>query len=529
MNLSRQLKNQIRSIIAITIALSGAAGFFITPANADQLLATITPDAQFKYYWGAATSNNGQKLYLVANGSGVVTLDISNTASIPAPIKTPFTTGIQGNRGALSPDGTKFYVAGGNSGPAITVVDVSGGNAAQESFTVRATDGSAMTGFFPVALSRDGMYVYTSHSSSPCVYRFKTDRSSGQETLCLSGTPTGAKFGGNLILDEQKLYLRGYKTSSSTKDKLLVVDISSSEMSFNSEFWTFNTSDGDLNFIRNDNYIYSYNATEILKIDISNNNTSGNADIQTYQVPGTTSISNLFVTPDQKYAYLVDNWDYRVKKYDLVASAFIASPELSFPADSFAWFLSYDSINGLLVMADDFQVKIVKIGSPVSNVGLPQNTAALAKIAEEARARAVEAAKTEIKSVLSSGKPLTADQLLSADFNGVTSKNIDLVNADIAKLLDVDKTDLKQIEKVVLKFATVDKLAEGKAVYSSDLITVGLIPQDSKIKSSITSALKKLPGSSLDSYEKIQAEIAAVEKKHADRKARLAALLAKKR
>jgi hypothetical protein len=156
-----------------------------------------------------------------------------------------------------------------------------------------------------------------------------------------------------------------------------------------------------------------------------------------------------------------------------------------------------------------------------------ESVATTAKAAAEVRARAVEVAKTEIKSVLSSGKPLTADQLLSADFNGVTTKNIGLVNSDIAKLFDLDKTDLKQIEKVVLKFATVDKLAEGKTVYSSDLIAVGLIPQDSKIKSSITSALKKLPGSSLDSFEKIQAEIASVEKEHSDRKARLASILDK--
>mgnify|MGYP000453700871 CR=1 FL=1 len=115
---------------------------------------------------------------------------------------------------------------------------------------------------------------------------------------------------------------------------------------------------------------------------------------------------------------------------------------------------------------------------------LLEDAVAAAKAAEAARARAVEVAKTELKSVLSSGKPLTADQLLSADFNGVTTKNIGLINADIAKLPDADKTDLKQIEKVVLKFATVDKLAEGKRVYSSDLIAVGLIPQDSKIKPS---------------------------------------------
>jgi hypothetical protein len=155
------------------------------------------------------------------------------------------------------------------------------------------------------------------------------------------------------------------------------------------------------------------------------------------------------------------------------------------------------------------------------------SAAEIARVQEQLRTRAVESAKTEIKSVLSSGRPLTTDQLLSADFYGVTAKNVGLVNADIAKLPDADKTDLKQIEKVVLKFATVDKLAEGKTVYSSDLIAVGLIPQDSKIKSSITSALKKLPASSLDSFEKIQAEIASVEKEHADRKARLAAILNK--
>ena len=155
--------------------------------------------------------------------------------------------------------------------------------------------------------------------------------------------------------------------------------------------------------------------------------------------------------------------------------------------------------------------------------------AVAAKAAEEARARAVLAAQAEIRSTLISGKPLTADQLLNADFKGVTSKNIGLVNADIAKLSEADKTDLKQIEKVVLKFATVDKIANGKAFYPFELIAVGLIPEDSKIKSSITSALKKLPGSSLDTFEKIQAAVASVEKKDADRKARLATVLGKKR
>ena len=111
----------------------------------------------------------------------------------------------------------------------------------------------------------------------------------------------------------------------------------------------------------------------------------------------------------------------------------------------------------------------------------------------------------------------------------MTEENIDLVNADIAKLSDEAKQDLKQIEKVVLKFATVDKVAKGSAFTSSDLVAAGLIPQDSKIKSSITSALKKLPRSTLDTAEKIQAAIASIEKIAADRKARLKTILAKKR
>jgi len=154
---------------------------------------------------------------------------------------------------------------------------------------------------------------------------------------------------------------------------------------------------------------------------------------------------------------------------------------------------------------------------------------AAAKVAAEVRARAVEVAKTEIKSVLSSGKPLTADQLLKADINGVTVKNIDLVNADIAKLSDDQKTDIAAVEKVVFKYATVDKVANHSPLSMQDLASVGLVSAESKYKGSISIALKSLPSESLDTYEKISAVVAAVEKENGDRKARLAALLAKKR
>lgn len=158
-----------------------------------------------------------------------------------------------------------------------------------------------------------------------------------------------------------------------------------------------------------------------------------------------------------------------------------------------------------------------------------QDSSSAANAAREARQKEIEKARIEIRNSLASRKTLTVEQLLTADFNGVTKKNVELVNADIAKLNEEDKQDLQRIEKIVLKYATVDKVAQEKTYSSYDLVSVGLIPQDSKIKTSILSAIKKLPGSDLDTYEKIQAVVAKVEKQAADRKERLAAILAKKR
>lgn len=167
------------------------------------------------------------------------------------------------------------------------------------------------------------------------------------------------------------------------------------------------------------------------------------------------------------------------------------------------------------------------IGAPAPATGDAESAAS--KAAREARAREIESARSEIKSTLASGKVLSLDQLIKADFAGATSKNLGLINGAIANLSNVEKQDLKQIEKVVLKYATVEKIANHSTVASADLISVGLISENSKNKTSILLELKKLPSSSVDTFEEIQTAVAAVEKKLADRKARLAAILAKKR
>jgi hypothetical protein len=145
------------------------------------------------------------------------------------------------------------------------------------------------------------------------------------------------------------------------------------------------------------------------------------------------------------------------------------------------------------------------------------------------REQAIAVAKNDVRNTLASGNPLTVEQLMKADLKGVTTKNIELINKDISKLSELEKSDIRLIEKVVLKFATVDKVAEGKTFLPVDLIAVSLIPNDSKIKSSIATALRKLPASSVDTFEKIQAEVALIQKSHEERKNRLAAILAKRR
>jgi hypothetical protein len=143
--------------------------------------------------------------------------------------------------------------------------------------------------------------------------------------------------------------------------------------------------------------------------------------------------------------------------------------------------------------------------------------------------KALEVARNDVRNSLASGALLTVDQLTKAGFNGVTSKNVSLINKSVMSLSESEKTDIRSINKVVLKFATVDKVAEGKTFLPVDLVAVGLIPNDSKNKSSIATALRKLPSSSIDTFEKIQAEVALIQKAYEERKNRLAAILARRR
>lgn len=158
-----------------------------------------------------------------------------------------------------------------------------------------------------------------------------------------------------------------------------------------------------------------------------------------------------------------------------------------------------------------------------------QDATSANRAAQEARAKAIEEARNEILNTLAKRETLTLTQLNKADYFGATSKNISLINSEVTKFSTQDRQNLKELEKVVIKFATVDKISQKNSFYAHDLVSVGLISEDSKNKTAIIYTLKKLSPSEIDTYEKIQFVIASVEKKSADRKARFEALKTKRR
>ena len=160
----------------------------------------------------------------------------------------------------------------------------------------------------------------------------------------------------------------------------------------------------------------------------------------------------------------------------------------------------------------------------VSSGDSKDNSLEAARIARE---KAVADARAEILRTIKEGKAITLKQFNAAEIFGATEKSISQINVEIKNLSQKEKEVITSVEKIVFKFKTIDRVARGERVYFSDLQTIGLIKPDSLHKSSISVALGKAATAQVDTFEKIEAFVASVEKKFSDRKSGLVALIAR--
>ena len=149
--------------------------------------------------------------------------------------------------------------------------------------------------------------------------------------------------------------------------------------------------------------------------------------------------------------------------------------------------------------------------------------ARIAKLAEIAQA------KTDIQASVKAANGLTLELLQKAEIKGATKTNIPLINNELAKLSPEKRADFREILRVIRKYEVVDILASSDVnkIQAKLLAEIGLIPSDSKNKTSVVSALRRLSPPDRSTYEAIQAAINLEMQDIQARKDRTAAILKK--
>ena len=127
------------------------------------------------------------------------------------------------------------------------------------------------------------------------------------------------------------------------------------------------------------------------------------------------------------------------------------------------------------------------------------------------REAAQKAARAELLVRLANAKPATAGKFAEAGINGVTDSNIAAVNEEIALLPADSRTSLSSIIKIARKFEVVGMISTSQVrqVLPTLYVEVGLIPADSKNKTSLVNAVKRLSAEDRNSFEAIKIAIAA--------------------
>lgn len=205
----------------------------------------------------------------------------------------------------------------------------------------------------------------------------------------------------------------------------------------------------------------------------------------------------------------------------------------SIQKDATAWMIIGGVATKIGTAAQDGMINLSITEDPiitlanVTVVDAPSTNQATTEEQRRARLVAIAKARTEILESILSKREIKIREFEVAGVSGLTSQNIELVNYDLIQLAPNSKLEFSQVEKIVVKYATVDKVAKREQYFYSDLALVGLVPPQSKYKTSIVSGLKKLQVTAVDTFFEIQSAAAAIEKRFSDRADRLAKTLSR--
>jgi photosystem II stability/assembly factor-like uncharacterized protein len=118
-------------------------------------------------------------------------------------------------------------------------------------------------------------------------------------------------------------------------------------------------------------------------------------------------------------------------------------------------------------------------------------------------------ARDEISNKFKNSLKVTIENFKRAEIIGITSENIDAVQAEILALPEGSRSDIVQILKVARKYEVIGKVASDqvKSIQSNEYIEIGLISSTNKNKIALVSAIRKLPAIDRDSYAEVKSAI----------------------
>jgi uncharacterized repeat protein (TIGR02543 family) len=197
--------------------------------------------------------------------------------------------------------------------------------------------------------------------------------------------------------------------------------------------------------------------------------------------------------------------------------------------DATAWMIIGGVATKIGTATEAGEIRVAITEDPIitaANVSIAYSFPASQVMSPEAQRRArdeaIAAARREILKTIQDKKPVSLKLFNNADILGATEKSLNSINNEIFQLPQASQSEIVEVIKVVSKFAIVDRIANGRRIPFTDLVSIGLLSSSSENRTTLLAALRGLPAEKVDTYQEIQAVLDSAAKKINERKTRLA-------